>query len=429
MLAVLAAGGAEAFGPLLAALALLVVAAKAGGLVAQRWGQPAVLGELLVGIGVGNLVPRLLGEEARALVGGDPTLAFLAQLGILLLLFDVGLETDLRAFVRVGRSAALVAVIGIVVPGLLGWGVAAWWLPGSPGLAHVFVGAALTATSVGITARVLKDLGVTASREAQIIIGAAILDDVLGLVVLAVVSGTATAAAGAGGLGWTAIAGILLRAVLFLGAAAALGHFLSAPIIRLAGRTGRETILVLGLALCFGLAWASERLGLADIVGAFAAGMMLDPYGKGVRARDDQPTLAELLHPLSAVFGPLFFVLMGARIDLGLAVSASVLGLAALLTVCAVAGKLACALGVVEPGANRLAVGIGMVPRGEVGLIFAGIGAGLVVAGRPLLDAGIFSAVVLMVLVTTVVTPVGLRWVLQKDQGVRRRDRTDAPTQ
>jgi len=345
----------------------------------------------------------------------------------LLLLFDVGLETDLRAFVRVGRSAALVAVIGIVVPGLLGWGVAAWWLPGSPGLAHVFVGAALTATSVGITARVLKDLGATASREAQIIIGAAILDDVLGLVVLAVVSGMATAAAGAGGLGWTAIAGILLRAVLFLGAAAALGHFRSAPIVRLAGRTGRESILVLGLALCFGLAWASERLGLADIIGAFAAGMMLDPYGKGVRVRDDQPTLAELLHPLSAVFGPLFFVLMGARIDLGLAVSASVLGLAALLTVCAVAGKLACALGVVEPGANRLAVGIGMVPRGEVGLIFAGIGAGLVVAGRPLLDAGIFSTVVLMVLVTTVVTPVGLRWVLQRDQGVRRSDRTAAP--
>ncbi|MGH7307816.1 MAG: cation:proton antiporter [Candidatus Rokuibacteriota bacterium] len=423
---VLATGGAEAFGPLLAALALLVAAAKAGGLVAQRWGQPAVLGELLVGIVVGNLVPRLLGEESRALVGGDPTLAFLAQLGILLLLFDVGLETNLRAFVRVGPSAVLVAVIGIVVPGVLGWAIGAWWLPDSPGLTHVFLGATLTATSVGITARVLKDLGATASREAQIIIGAAILDDVLGLVVLAVVSGTATAAAGAGGLGATAIASILLRAVLFLGAAAALGHFLSGRIVGLAGRTGRETVLVLGLVLCFGLAWASERLGLADIIGAFAAGMMLDPYGQGVRARDDQPTLAELLHPLSAVFGPLFFVLMGARIDLGLASSASVLELAALLTLGAVAGKLACALGVVERGANRLAVGIGMVPRGEVGLIFAGIGAGLVVADRPLLDVGIFSAVVLMVLVTTVVTPVGLRWVLQGDQEIRRSDRTGA---
>ncbi|HSF07483.1 MAG TPA: cation:proton antiporter [Methylomirabilota bacterium] len=426
MLAVIAAAGAGAFGPLLAALALLVAAAKAAGLMAQRWGQPAVLGELVVGIVVGNLVPRLLGEETRALVGGDPTLAFLAQLGILLLLFDVGLETNLRAFVRVGRSAVLVAVIGIVVPGLLGWVVAVWWLPGSSGLAHVFVGAALTATSVGITARVLKDLGASASREAQIIIGAAILDDVLGLVVLAVVSGMATAAAGAGGLDVTAIGGILLRAVMFLGAAAVLGHFLSAPIVRMAGGTGRETMLVLGLALCFGLAWASEHLGLADIIGAFAAGMMLDPYGKGVRARADQPTLAEMLHPLSAVFGPLFFVLMGARIDLGLALSASVLALAALLTFGAVAGKLACALGVVEPGANRLAVGIGMVPRGEVGLIFAGIGAGLVVAERPLLDARIFSAIVLMVLVTTVVTPVGLRWVLQRDHIVRRSDRTDA---
>ncbi|MGH7314483.1 MAG: cation:proton antiporter [Candidatus Rokuibacteriota bacterium] len=423
----LAVGGAEGFGPLLAALALLVAAAKVGGLVAQRWGQPAVLGELLVGIVVGNLVPRFLGEEAGALVGGDPTLAFLAQLGILLLLFDVGLEANLSAFVRVGRSAVLVATIGIVTPGLLGWAVTVWWLPDAPGLAHVFVGATLTATSVGITARVLKDLGATSSREAQIIIGAAILDDVLGLVVLAIVSGMAAAAAAAGGLGWMAIAGILLRAVLFFAAAAAVGHFLSAPLVRLAGRTGRETVLVMGLALCFGLAWVAERLGLAEILGAFAAGMMLDPYGRGVRAREDQPTLAELLHPLSAVFGPLFFVLMGARIDLGLALSASVLALGAVLTACAVAGKLACALGVLERGANRLAVGIGMVPRGEVGLIFASIGTGLAVGGRPLLDAGIFSSVVLMVLITTVVTPVGLRWALKKRARVRRNDRSDGP--
>jgi Kef-type K+ transport system membrane component KefB len=412
----LAAGGAEGFGPLLAALALLVVAAKAGGLLAQRWGQPSVLGELLVGIALGNLVPRLLGQEAEALVGGDPTLAFLAQLGVLILLFDVGLEADLRAFLRVGPSAALVAVIGVVTPGVLGWGLAAWWLPEAPGLAHVFIGATLTATSVGITARVLRDLGATGSREARIILGAAILDDVLGLVVLAVVSGMAKAAAGAGGFAAAEIAGIVIRAALFMVAAAVAGHFFSGPLVRLIGRTGRETVLVVGLGLCFGLAWAAEHLGLADIVGAFAAGVMLDPYGKGVRGRQDEPGLGELLHPLSAVFGPLFFVLMGARIDIDRDLSWPVLGLAAMLTACALAGKLACALGVLERGANRLAVGIGMVPRGEVGLIFASIGTGLTLMGRPLLDAGVFSAVVLMVLATTLVAPVGLRRVLGRAQ-------------
>jgi Kef-type K+ transport system membrane component KefB len=423
----LAAGGVEGSGPLLASLALLVAAAKAGGLLAQRAGQPPVLGELLVGILVGNLLPRYLGDEARAMVGGDPTLAFLAQLGILLLLFDVGLESNLNAFVRVGRSAVLVAVIGIIAPSLLGWLVATWWLPQSPGLVHVFVGATLTATSVGITARVLKDLGASASREAQIILGAAILDDVLGLIVLAVVSGLAAAAGGAAGFSALTVAGIFLRAVLFFAAAALLGHFLSERIIRVVGRGGRESVLVMALATCFGMAWVAEHLGLADIIGAFAAGMMIDPYGKGIRASVDQPPLTELLHPLSAVFGPLFFVLIGARIDLGLALSASVLGLGAVLTACAVAGKLACALGVVERGADRLAVGIGMIPRGEVGLIFAGIGAGLVVNGRPLLEAGVFPAVVVMVLVTTVVTPVGLRWSLGTRAGVRRNDRTDAP--
>jgi Kef-type K+ transport system membrane component KefB len=410
----LAVGGGEGFGPLLAALALLVVAAKAGGLVVERWGQPAVLGELLVGIVIGNLAPRLWGDDAGVLVGGDPTLAFLAQLGVLILLFDVGLEADLRAFVRVGLSATLVALIGIVTPGVLGWLVAAWWLPDAPGLSHVFIGATLTATSVGITARVLRDLGASSSREAQIVLGAAILDDVLGLVVLAVVSGMATAAVGSGGLSALTVAGILLRAALFLAAAAVAGHFLSGPLIRLVGRSGRETVLVTGLALCFVLAWAAEAIGLADIVGAFAAGIMLDPYGRGVRARDDQPTLAELLHPLLAVYAPLFFVLMGARIDLGRALSAPVLGFAAVLTITAVAGKLACAVGVVSRRANRLAVGIGMIPRGEVGLVFASIGSGLAVAGRPLLDAGTFSAVILMVLVTTVLAPIGLRWALAR---------------
>ena len=410
-----AAGAAEGhsrFGPTLFALALLFVAAKVGGLVAERFRQPAVLGELLVGISVSALWPAVLGGEGIAFVRSDPTLLFLAQIGVLILLFDVGLEADLRALARVGLSSLLVASIGIVVPIALGWGAAAWLLPTSPTIAHVFVGAALSATSVGITARVLKDLGVTQTREAQIILGAAVLDDVLGLIVLAVVTGIAIA--GAAGLSVWAVAGILVRAVLFLGATVVAGHFLSSPIIRLAARTNRpETMLVIGLALCFSLAYAAELIGLADIIGAFAAGLLLDPYGQGVRPRQEAATLGELLHPLSNLFVPLFFVLMGIQVHVGSVGTPSAFAFAVVLTFCALVGKAACGLGV-QRGTNRLAISIGMNPRGEVGLIFAGIGSALIVEGQPLLPQNLFSAIVLMVLVTTLVTPVGLRWAFER---------------
>jgi Kef-type K+ transport system membrane component KefB len=414
-----AAAGAEGsvpFGPILFALAILVLAAKAGGFLAEKLGQQAVLGELLVGIGLGNLLPLVFGGKGVAFVRSDPTLLVFAQVGVLILLFDVGLETDLRSLLRVGWSSLLAALLGIVAPLLLGWGAAAWLLPDSPSLAHVFVGATLTATSVGITSRVLKDLGATQSREGQIILGAAVIDDVLGLVVLAVVSGAVAAATtGTAGLSGFAVAGILLRAALFLGITVGLGRLLSGPIVRLAARTGQPgTLLVFGLALCFILAFAAELVGLADIIGAFAAGLLLDPYGQGVRAREEEATLSELLHPLSALFIPLFFVLMGIQVDVESLASPDIMLLGAVLVLCGLAGKLACGLGVLGDGGNRLAVGIGMVPRGEVGLIFAGIGVQLTLDGKPLLTDGMFSAIVLMVLVTTLLAPIGLRWALSR---------------
>jgi Kef-type K+ transport system membrane component KefB len=334
---------------------------------------------------------------------------------VLILLFDVGLEADLRALARVGPSSALVALIGVLVPLGLGWGVALWLLPESPMVVHLFIGASLTATSIGITTRVLRDLGVLDRLEGQIILGAALLDDVLGLIVLALVTGIATAVAGGGALSGAALVGILLRALLFLGVTVALGHVLSHRIVRVAARTGHpEVMLVLGLALCFTLAFVAERVGLADIIGAFAAGLLLDPYGRGVRTREEDATLAELLHPLASLFVPLFFVVMGIQVDLGSLASLPALGFGLVLILCAVAGKLACALGVLTRGVSRLAVAIGMIPRGEVGLIFAGIGTTLTLAGQPLLSPGLFAAVVLMVLVTTLVTPVGLRWAFQR---------------
>jgi Kef-type K+ transport system membrane component KefB len=382
-------------------------------------GSASVLAELLVGIGLANLVPMFMGADGIAFVKSETTLRVLAELGVLILLFDVGLESDLRALVRVGISSTLVALIGVVIPFGLGLGLAFWLLPTASYLTHVFIGATLTATSVGITARVLKDLGATGSREGQIILGAAILDDILGLMVLAVVTGIVTAAGGGGtGLSILEIAAIIGKAVLFLGITVFAGHFLAGPIVRLAARTGEHgIILIFGLALCFTLAFIAESIGLADIIGAFAAGLMLDPYGQGVRTKQEEATLSELLHPLSSFFVPLFFVLMGIQVYLPSLADPSVLEFGIILVLVAVVGKLACALGVVQSGASRLAVGIGMLPRGEVGLIFAGIGTSLSFQGKPILSQELFSAVVLMVLITTLIAPIGLRRTLGKRTG------------
>ena len=409
-------GAPSEFAPLLFGLAILVLGAKLGGLVAERLGQPSVLGELLFGIFLANLSPLVSGGIGIEFVRSNETLKFLAEVGVLILLFDVGLESDLRAFARVGLSAALVAVIGVVAPFILGWAAARWMLPESPTLAHVFIGATLTATSVGITVRVLKDVGVTGRPEGQTIIGAAIIDDVLGLIVLAVVVGSVVGeGASGGGISGLGIAAIVLKAVGFLGITVLLGHFLSAKIVGVvAGKDEHGMLLILGITLCFMGAYIAEVIGLADIIGAFAAGVFLDPYGVGIRTKTARVTLRELLTPLSDLFVPLFFVLMGLQVDLVSLADPSALGLGALLIVGAIAGKLICGFGVIGRGVNRLAVGIGMIPRGEVGLIFAGIGASLAIAGQPLLAQNVYSAIVMMVLITTLITPVGLRWAFGK---------------
>jgi Kef-type K+ transport system membrane component KefB len=401
--------------PILFSLALLVLAAKLGGVAVERWGQPSVLGELLVGIAAGNFLPPLFGERGIAFVRNDPTLHVLAEIGVLILLFDVGLEADLRALVRVGPSAVGVALIGVVVPFALGWGSARWLIPEAPALAHLFVGATLTATSVGISVRVLKDLGALQRLEGQVILGAAILDDILGLVVLAVMSGLVTAAtAGGSGLSEIAFTGIVLKAVVFLGITVGIGHYLSGTLLRRGARMSPGMLIVVGLATCFALAFVAERVGLASIIGAFAAGLMLDPYGEGVHTAAEETTLSTLLSPISSVFVPLFFVLMGIQVDLGSLFTPQTVTFGGVLVLVAVVGKLASAAGVVARGIDRLTVGIGMVPRGEVGLIFAGIGAALSLDGRPLLSQATFSALVLMVVLTTLLTPSSLRWALRR---------------
>jgi Kef-type K+ transport system membrane component KefB len=391
---------------LLIALIVLLAAAKLGGHLAERLEQPAVLGELLAGIALGAL--PLLGFTGLDFIKTDHVVDALAELGVILLLFEVGLSTRLAEMMKVGLSAFLVACIGVIVPMALGWGVGAWLLPGASPLAHLFLGAALSATSVGITARVLKDLGRIASPEGQIILGAAVIDDVLGLLVLAVMAGLAGAGGATSGA-WGTAGVVTLKAVVFIVGALVLGRWLAPRFFRQAARLrGKGVVFTLALVTCFALAWAASAVELAPIVGAFAAGLVLE----GVPFQEllgEEERVEDHLTPLSIFLVPIFFVRMGLHVDLGALAGGSVL-LAAALAVVAILGKQACALAVVTPGADRLAIGLGMIPRGEVGLIFANMGLALTVGGQPLLGPGEFSAIVAMVMVTTVVTPPLLRW-------------------
>jgi len=390
-------------------LAVILVAAKAGGELAVRVGQPSVLGELIAGVLLGNAA--LVGFHGFEAIAADPAMDMLARLGVLLLLFEVGLESTVRQMLEVGWTSLLVALLGVVAPFTLGWSVAAWLLPEAGPYAHAFLAATLCATSVGITARVLQDLDRSQSPEARIILGAAVIDDVLGLVVLAVVTGTIAAAGTGERMGFGAVGAIFGKAFLFLVAGIAIGVTIAPRLFRAASSLrARGALLATGLTLCFVLSWLSGAIGLAPIVGAFAAGLVLeDVHYREFKSRGEHG-LEELIHPITSFLVPVFFVLMGMQTDLRSFVQPSVVGLAAALTVAAVVGKQLCSLGVMQKGVGRLVVGIGMVPRGEVGLIFANIGLSLTLNGERIIPPAVYSAVVVMVIVTTMLTPPALKW-------------------
>jgi len=402
-----------AIATLILSLAIILVAAKVGGHLAVRIGQPSVLGELVAGIVLGNLA--LTGFGGLDYLRTDASLDMLASLGVIVLLFQVGLESTVGEMMRVGVSSLLVATLGVAGPFALGWAVGAWLLPDASVYVHVFLGATLTATSVGITARVLKDLGRLQSDEARIILGAAVIDDVEGLVILAIVTGMIAAANQGGSVSYAGIGAILAKATIFLVGSLVAGVYLSPRLFSMASKLQASGVLLAaGLAFCFFFSWLASFIGLAPIVGAFAAGLVLeDVHYKDFAGRGER-TLDHLIEPIAAFLVPVFFVVTGARTDLRVFVAPGVLGLAVSLTLAAIAGKQLCALGVVGRGRDRLSVAIGMIPRGEVGLIFANIGLTLSVAGRPLVDQRVFSALVAMVVVTTVVTPVALKWSLSR---------------
>lgn len=438
-------GHSDPVAPLLLAIVLILLAAKVAGDLAERVGMPAVLGELAIGIVLGNFAlftggyvtffeefkppdhhatadsgdgnTRTAAEEPPDPYATGAVLKMLAGIGVVLLLFEVGLESSVKEMLSVGKSALLVAMLGVVTPMVLGYLTGLFLIPDAGWEVHLFIGATLCATSVGITARVLKDLGRSRQQESRIILGAAVIDDVLGLIVLAIVSGVITqsqiaavaTSADSPNLLFQLIK-ITLLAFGFLAAAFFFGTLLiTRPLFKMATfLRGHGLLVTTSLVICFGFSWLANLVQLAPIVGAFAAGLILERAHYQELGKRENIELEDALAPLSALLVPIFFVQMGLQVDLS-SFGPSVWGLAAAITVVAIISKQVCAWGVREPGLNRIAVGLGMIPRGEVGLIFADQGAKLGVV-----DPATFASIIVMVMVTTMVTPPLLKWSLSR---------------
>lgn len=396
-------------------LIVILMAAKLGGDLFERVKAPAVLGELVLGILIGNL--HLLGYDGFEVFKHDITLEILAEIGVVLLLFEVGLESTVKEMMKVGVVSFMVALFGVIAPFGLGWAVGVLFLPEESIYVHMFIGATLTATSVGITARVLKDIGKIKSREAKIILGAAVIDDIMGLVILAVVSGiiTAVASGSTEGVSSGQVLWIISKAILFIVGAVVVGALLLPRFFNLGFRLkGKGVMLSFALLVCFLLSYVAGEIGLAPIVGAFAAGLILEEVHFTKFRERGEHSLTELIEPITIFLVPIFFVRMGMMVDLSTFGDVSILGFAAILTAVAILGKQVCSLAIFDKTTNRFAIGLGMIPRGEVGLIFAGIGAKLMLNGHPVIEAGTYSAVVIMVIITTLVTPPALVFSMKK---------------
>jgi Kef-type K+ transport system membrane component KefB len=399
----------DELGRLAFGLTVIVAAAIVGGHLAARAGQPPVLGELLAGVVLGSLP----GLGAVHFIASDPFVDILARVGMLLLLFEVGLELSVGDLFLVGASSLVVAVVGTAASLVIGTATAVVLMPGKPLAVCLFLGAAITATSVGITARVLRDMRASRSNEAKIILGAAVVDDVLALVVLGAVTVWATAAPGAVASQTTTIAALVMKTVDFLVLAVLLGAKFTPGWFRRAARLRTSgALLAVGLCFCFFLSWAATAIGLAALVGAFAAGLVLEDSHSELFVRRGERPLGELLQPMTSFLVPLFFVLVGFRMNVGVFAHPDLLALSGALTVAAILGKLACAGGVLHRGVNRLGVAFGMMPRGEVTLVFAALGSTLRAGNAPLLDERGYAALVTVVILTTLVTPPALKWSL-----------------
>jgi Kef-type K+ transport system membrane component KefB len=435
---VFASDGAEGHGAEAAMtflwITIILISAKVSSLV-EKIGQPSVLGELVMGVILGNLF--LLGINFFEPIKHNEIIAFLSELGVVILLFQIGLESDIGTMKKVGVKALLVAIVGVVAPFVLGtYVVGPWLMPDLTQNAYLFLGAALTATSVGITARVFKDLKKLQTKEAQIILGAAVIDDVLGLIILAVVSALVTV--GAVSLGM--VSWIIAKAVLFLVGSIIVGQLFAKPISKIFSKIHTGVGMKFTLVICFGLffAFLAQKIGLAPIIGAFAAGLILDPvhfkYFKDAKVirdvrrelKEARPEVREkinkviaphahrhledLIEPLGVFLVPIFFIITGMSVKIETMFNSSIILVALGITIIAFIGKLL-AGAVAGKGVSKQIIGWGMVPRGEVGLIFAMIGKSLGV-----LSDELFSVIVIMVILTTLLPPIVLAVLLKKQK-------------
>ena len=381
---------------LLFELFAIFIAAKAIGEVFERLKLPAVLGEILAGV--------LIGPYALGWIHPSDTLRAIAEIGAIFVLFNAGLEVSPRDLIKVGRTAVLVAVAGVIVPFVLGFAYMHW--RGDALTESVFVGAAMVATSVGITARVLGDMGVLSSHIAKIILGAAVFDDILGMLLLAVVDGLAESQ----GVQWGRLGVLAVEAILF----ALFMIFIGPRILcklrpSVAHLSTHNAPLIIALMVCLGLSFAAAKIGMAAIIGAFFAGMIFSEYSP-------EWDLLPRVHAITEFLGPFFFFSIGAQLNVKL-FKGEVLLVASIVTVLAVVSKVAgCGLPLLGEGWNTvLSVGVGMMPRGEVALIVALVG-----LNSQIVSQSTYAVVVFMTAVTTVLAPPLLRILFRNEMRVAR---------
>lgn len=425
-----AESGSLVMAGVLLSLVVIYFASKMGGELSNSLGFPAVLGELVGGVLVGISALHLLvfpesgADSSNSIIitllqstaGLSPesanatfsaigeVISVLAELGAIVLLFEIGLESNLKELLAVGPQAAIVAIVGVVVP-FAGGTVGLIYLFGVPAVPAIFGGAALTATSIGITSKVLSEIGRLTSKEGQIILGAAVIDDVLGIIVLAVVASLAkTGAVDVGNVLYPVIS-----ASVFLIGAILLGNVLNTSFVAIANQLKtRGGVIIPALIFAFVLSYIAAAIHLEAILGAFAAGLVFDET-------DKRKELDKQIVPIADMLVPIFFVTVGAKTDFGVlnpAVPSNREGLimATFLIAVAIAGKVVTGLAVFgQPGINRLAIGVGMIPRGEVGLVFAGVG-----SASGVLSEATEAAIIMMVILTTFIAPPLLRLVFQE---------------
>ena len=391
-------------------LAIILISARLLSETAARFGIPSVIGELIAGLLIG---PSLLGW-----VSPDTTMKLLAEIGIILLLFEVGMDTNLSRLARSGSKPYVVALIGFTLPFALGYGVSAFMF-GLPNLVALFIGGTLTATSIGITVRVLDDLGKRNSDEAQIVIGAAVLDDILGVLALAFLYQFAVEQE----VSFQALGEVSLYILLFMVLTPIVAKLAAVLIDRLdqhAASPGLLLTMALSLILLF--SWLAHAVGAPEIMGGFAAGLAFSqhfgfkfPMGKAKLIFQPSPKLAhrleEQMRPLIHTFSPLFFVMVGVSLNLSAVdwSSSFVWLLAGSLLLVAFAGKFAAGFFIKEPRHNQIAIGLSMVPRGEVGLIFAQLG-----FSQGILNGELYAALLIVIALTTMSPPFLLKWFYNK---------------